>query len=85
MNETSTPEVNSRQFWESYMASDWDANSGRQQTRLFAKYFLDAVTLPADAKTIAGCQLRQRRRDSRISRTLSQSATLRRGYFGSCD
>jgi hypothetical protein len=52
MNETSTPEVNSRQFWESYMASDWDANSGRQQTRLFAKYFLDAVTLPADAKTL---------------------------------
>ena len=52
MSETSTPEVNSPQFWESYMSSDWDANSGRQQTRLFAKYFLDTVTLPADATTL---------------------------------
>jgi trans-aconitate methyltransferase len=33
------------------MTNNWDANDGRQQTRLFAKYFLDTVTLPRDAKT----------------------------------
>jgi hypothetical protein len=53
MNETKTPQdVNSPEYWEDYMAHEWDANSGRNQTRLFAKYFLEAVELPSGAKTL---------------------------------
>jgi trans-aconitate methyltransferase len=33
------------------MTNNWDANEGRQQTRLFAKYFLETVQLPAEART----------------------------------
>jgi SAM-dependent methyltransferase len=36
---------------EEYMANRWDTVGGREQTRLFAKYFLDAVRLPP-AKTL---------------------------------
>ena len=32
---------------EEFMANQWDAAGGREQTRLFAKYFLDTVRLPA--------------------------------------
>jgi hypothetical protein len=52
MNQMSPPKVNSVAFWEDYMANKWDANSGRLQTKLFAKYFLDTVTLPPDTTTL---------------------------------
>jgi cyclopropane fatty-acyl-phospholipid synthase-like methyltransferase len=53
MSDSPSPiKVNTPEFWEAYMAEQWDANSGRQQTRLFAKYFLDAVQLPKEAKTL---------------------------------
>lgn len=32
---TATPAMNSRDWWEDYFASDWDANHGSQQTRHF--------------------------------------------------
>ena len=42
---------------EDYMANRWDAAGGRQQTRLFAKYFLETVRLPEASKTLldVGC------------------------------
>src|SRR5688572_8308010 len=49
---TSPTRVNTPEFWEAYMANQSDVNSGREQTRLFAKYFLESVRLPPDAKTL---------------------------------
>lgn len=45
--------------WEAYFRDGWEKNNGRRQTRLFAQYFLDTVSLPPDAKTLldVGCGL----------------------------
>jgi SAM-dependent methyltransferase len=44
--------VNTEEFWESYMKTNWDQNMGRRQTRLFAHYFLETVKLPDGARTL---------------------------------
>jgi trans-aconitate methyltransferase len=44
--------VNTEEFWESYMKNNWDQNMGRGQTQLFAHYFLETVKLPDDVRTL---------------------------------
>jgi methyltransferase family protein len=44
--------VNTEEFWDIYMKNNWDQNTGRRQTQLFAHYFLEAVKLPDDASTL---------------------------------
>jgi SAM-dependent methyltransferase len=48
---------NTKEAWEAYFGEGWERNAGRRQTRLFAKYFLETVTLPPDARTLldVGC------------------------------
>jgi SAM-dependent methyltransferase len=48
---------NTKEVWEAYFGQEWERNAGRRQTRLFAQYFLDTVTFPADARTLldVGC------------------------------
>ena len=48
---------NTVETWESYFQADWEKNAGRRQTALFARYFLDTVRLPPEAKTLldVGC------------------------------
>lgn len=50
---------NTREAWEDYFSGGWERNDGRNQTRLFAEYFLDAVPLPPDAESLldVGCAL----------------------------
>jgi SAM-dependent methyltransferase len=50
---------NSQQAWNDYFQAGWEANNGREQSRLFAQYLVDAVTFPSDAKTLldVGCAL----------------------------
>jgi hypothetical protein len=51
--------VNTKEFWDRYLSDRWEGNSGRQQTRLFAKYFLEVVRLPESAATLLdmGCAM----------------------------
>ncbi len=48
-------DVNSPSFWDRYMQEAWERNGGREQTRLFAHYFLQHVGLPTDAATLLDC------------------------------
>jgi hypothetical protein len=48
----SAQNVNTEEFWESYMKNNWDQNTGRHQTRMFAHYFLETVKLPQEARTL---------------------------------
>jgi trans-aconitate methyltransferase len=44
--------INTEEFWQSYMKNNWDQNMGRRQTQLFADYFLETVVLPDEARTL---------------------------------
>ncbi len=44
--------VNTEEFWESYMKNNWNLNMGRRQTQLFAHYFLETVKLPDEARSL---------------------------------
>lgn len=49
--------INTPDNWEIYMNTNWLKNNGRDQTRLFAHYFLEKIILPDDIRTIldVGC------------------------------
>jgi trans-aconitate methyltransferase len=51
--------INTEEFWESYMKNNWDQNMGRRQTQLFAHYFLETVKLPDQARSLldASCAM----------------------------
>lgn len=50
---------NTRATWEGYFADGWERNRGRQQTWLFARYFLDTFRLPESTRTLldVGCAM----------------------------
>jgi SAM-dependent methyltransferase len=50
---------NAPEAWENYFKDGWEKNQGRLQTRLFAKYWLETVALPAEARTLldVGCAM----------------------------
>ncbi len=59
MDETCTLDRNVKESWEAYFQDGWEKNGGRQQTRLFAHYFLRTVRLPNCAESLldVGCAL----------------------------
>ena len=48
---------NTKNNWERYHQEVWLKNSGCEQTKLFAHYFLNTIRLPRDAKSLldVGC------------------------------
>jgi SAM-dependent methyltransferase len=48
---------NTKETWEAYFKDGWERNNGRQQTRLFCRFFLETVPLPASARSLldVGC------------------------------
>lgn len=50
---------NTKETWENYFKIDWEINNGREQTRLFAHFFLKTVSLSKEAKSLldVGCAL----------------------------
>lgn len=67
--------INTRDYWDTRFADNWEGTDGRTQSRLFARYFLDAVPLPRSARTLldVGCamgdglrEIAQRRPDLKL-------------------
>lgn len=56
---TDSADKNSKEAWEMYFQEGWEKNNGREQTRLFAHYFLETVRLPDGTQSLldVGCAL----------------------------
>jgi trans-aconitate methyltransferase len=50
---------NTVEHWDTYHRESWQAKQGREQTRLFAEYFLDVVQIPPEVSTLldVGCAM----------------------------
>lgn len=55
----STLNKNTKEHWENYFKNEWEKNDGRNQTRLFAHFFLNTISLPKEARSLldVGCAL----------------------------